>query len=67
MAGDKRGQVSMVRDGVKYVGYYFIEDDVIKVSTETGTMSRPVRGMPAKELAEQLLAKLVHEEIKSLK
>jgi hypothetical protein len=67
MAGDKRGQVSMVRDGVKYVGYYFIEDDVIKVSTETGTMSRPIRGMPAKELAEQLLAKLVHEEIKSLK
>jgi hypothetical protein len=67
MAGDKRGKVSMVRNGVKYVGYYFIEDDVIKVSTETGTMSRPVRGMPAKELAEQLLAKLVHDEIKSLK
>jgi hypothetical protein len=67
MAGDKRGQVSMLRNGVKYVGYYFIEDDVIKVSTETGTMSRPIRGMPAKELAQQLLAKLVHEEIKSLK
>jgi len=57
----------MLRNGVKYVGYYFIEDDVIKVSTETGTMSRPIRGMPAKELAQQLLAKLVHEEIKSLK
>lgn len=57
----------MVRDGVKYLGYYFIENDVIKVSTETGTMSRPVRGMPVKELAEQLLAKLVNEEIKSLK
>jgi hypothetical protein len=63
----EKGQVSMVRDGVKYVGYYFVEDDVIKVSTETGTMSRPIRGMPAKELAAQLLAKLVHEEIKSLK
>jgi hypothetical protein len=67
MVNGKTGQVSMMRDGVKYVGYYFIEDDVIKVSTETGTMSRPIRGMPVKELAAQLLAKLVHEEIKSLK
>jgi len=67
VANDKRGQVSMMRDGVKYVGYWFIEDDVIKVSTETGTLSRPVRNVPAKELAQQLLAKLVHEEIKSLK
>jgi hypothetical protein len=67
MSNGKTGQVSMVRDGIKYTGYYFIEDDVIKVSTETGTMSRPLRGMPAKELAAQLLAKLVHEEIKSLK
>jgi hypothetical protein len=67
VANDKRGQVSMMRDGVKYVGYWFIEDNVIKVSTETGTLSRPVHGVPAKELAQQLLAKLVHEEIKSLK
>ncbi len=67
MSNGKTGQVSMERDGVKYVGYYFIENDVIKVSTETGTMSRPIRGMPAKELAQQLLAKLVHEEIKSLR
>jgi hypothetical protein len=67
MSNGKTGQVSMVRDGVRYVGYYFIEDEVMKVSTETGTMSRPVRGMPAKALAEQLLAKLVHEEIKSLR
>lgn len=57
----------MVRDGVRYVGYYTVENDVIKVSTETGTLSRPIRGMPAQELASQLLAKLVHEEIKSLK
>jgi hypothetical protein len=67
MVNGKTGQVSMMRDGVKYVGYNLIEDDVIKVSTETGTMSRPIRGMPVKELAAQLLAKLVHEEIKSLK
>jgi hypothetical protein len=67
MAGGNRGQVSMVRDGVKYLGYYFVEDGVIKVSTETGTLSRPIRGTPVKELAQQLLAKLVHEEIKSLK
>jgi hypothetical protein len=67
MSSGKTGQVSMMRDGVKYVGYYFIEDDVIKVSTETGTMSRPIRNTPVKELASQLLAKLVHEEIKSLK
>lgn len=57
----------MVRDGVKYLGYYFVEDGVIKVSTETGTLSRPIRNTPVKELAQQLLAKLVHEEIKSLK
>lgn len=67
MPAAKTSQVSMVRDGVKYVGYYTVENDVIKVSTETGTMSRPIRGMPAQELAAQLLAKLVHEEIKSLK
>jgi hypothetical protein len=67
MTSGKTGQVSMIRDGVKYVGYYFIEDDVIKVSTETGTLSRPIRNTPVKELASQLLAKLVHEEIKSLK
>jgi hypothetical protein len=67
MASGNRGQVSMVRDGVKYLGYYFVEDGVIKVSTETGTLSRPVRNTPVKELAQQLLAKLVHEEIKSLK
>lgn len=67
MAEGKTGQVSMMRDGIKYVGYYSVENDVIKVSTETGTMSRPIHGMPAQELAAQLLAKLVHEEIKSLK
>ncbi len=67
MSNGKTGQVSMMRDGVKYVGGYVIEDDVMKVSTETGTMSRPIRGMPAKELATQLLAKLVNDEIKSLK
>jgi hypothetical protein len=66
-SGKDRGEVSMVRDGVKYVGYYFVENDVIKVSTETGTLSKPVRGTPVKELASQLLAKLVHDEIKSLR
>ncbi|HTU65325.1 MAG TPA: hypothetical protein VMF52_05215 [Steroidobacteraceae bacterium] len=67
MSNGKTGQVSMMRDGVKYVGYWFVEGDVIKVSTETGTMSRPIKDVPVKELASQLLAKLVHEEIKSLK
>ena len=67
MSNGKTGQVSMMRDGVKYVGYWFVEGDVIKVSTETGTLSRAIKDVPVKELAAQLLAKLVHDEIKSLK
>jgi hypothetical protein len=57
----------MVRDGQRYTGSYHIENDVIHVSTEIGTRSRPLNGLPAKEVAQQLLAKLVDEEIRSLR
>lgn len=57
----------MVRNGVKYLGYYRIDGDSLRVSTETGSMTQPLRGTPAKQLAEQLLAKLVQEELQSLK
>ena len=67
MANDKSGEVSMVRDGVRYVGSYLIESDIITVRTETGTMRRPLLGLPAKEVASQLLAKQVHDEIRSLR
>jgi hypothetical protein len=67
MAGEKSGEVSMIRDGVRYTGSYLIDNDVIKVTTETGSLTRPLRGLPAKEVASQLLAKIVHDEIKSLK
>jgi len=57
----------MLRNGVKYLGYFRIDGDSLCVSTETGTLSRPLNGRPAKELAEQMLAKLVQEELQSLK
>ena len=57
----------MIRNGVKYLGYYRIEGESLRVSTETGTLTRPLQGRPAKDLAEQLLAKLVQEELQSLK
>jgi hypothetical protein len=67
MADNRSGDVSMTRDGQRYTGSYLIENDVIHVSTEIGTRSRPLNGLPAKEVAQQLLAKLVDEEIRSLR
>ena len=57
----------MLRGGQRYTGSYFVENDVIHVSTEIGTLSRPLMNMPVKEMAQQLLAKLVDEEIRSLR
>ena len=67
MADRQFGNVSMVRGGQRYTGSYYVEDDTLYVSTEIGTLKRPVHGTPVKELAQQLLAKLVDEEIRSLK
>lgn len=67
MPDNRSGTVSMLRGNQRYTGSFHIEDDVIHVSTEIGTLSRPLKGMPAKELAQQLLAKLVDEEIRSLR
>jgi len=67
MTHEKTGRVSMLRDGVRYEGGYVEDGVMITVSTETGSMKRRINGMPVKEVAEQLLAKLVQEEIKALK
>ena len=67
MAHEKTGRVSMLRDGVRYEGGYVEDGVMITVSTETGSMKRRIMGLPVKEVAEQLLAKLVQEEIKALK
>jgi hypothetical protein len=67
MADNRSGSVSMLRDGQRYTGSFHIENDVLHVATETGTLSRPLKGLPAKELAQQLLAKLVDQEIRSLR
>jgi hypothetical protein len=64
---ERTGKVSMTRDGVRYEGGYVEDGDMITVSTETGTMKKKIMGMPVKSVAEQLLAKLVQEELKSLK
>jgi hypothetical protein len=67
MTHEKTGRVSMLRDGVRYEGGYVEDGVMITVSTETGSMKRRIMGLPVKEVAEQLLAKLVQEEIKALK
>jgi hypothetical protein len=67
MADNRSGTVSMLRDKQRYTGSFHIENDVLHVSTEIGTLSRPLNGIAAKELAQQLLAKLVDEEIRSLR
>ena len=67
MPDNRSGNVSMLRGKQRYTGSFYIENDTLHVSTEIGTLSGPLNGMPAKELALQLLAKLVDEEIRSLR
>ena len=67
MSQEKTGKVSMLRDGVRYEGGYVENGDTITVTTETGTMKGKINGMPVKAVAEQLLARLVQEELRALK
>ncbi|HEV2704114.1 MAG TPA: hypothetical protein VGV09_20995 [Steroidobacteraceae bacterium] len=65
MAVEKSGSVSMKVDGKLFTGHYRLEDGVIHVSTEIGTLTkRYVDGSIIKHVAEQLLARLVREELK---
>ena len=64
MANEKSGHVSMTVEGRKYTGYYIIEDGVLRLSTEIGTLQKRFEDGSAKHVAEQLLARLVREEIK---
>jgi hypothetical protein len=64
MSNDKSGQVSMLVQGKKYTGYYVLEGDLLRVSTEIGTLSKRYTGGSLKHVAEQLLARLVREELK---
>lgn len=54
----------MTVNGRKYTGYYIIENEVLQLSTEIGTLRKRFVEGSAKHLAEQLLARLVREEIK---
>jgi len=67
MTQEKSGKVSMLRDGVRYEGGYVENGDSITVTTETGTMKGKIMGLPVKSVAEQLLARLVQEELRALK
>jgi hypothetical protein len=65
VGNNQSGNVSLVRGGKRFTGYYFVDGDFLQVSTEIGTMRRPIMNSPVKELAEQMLAKLVREEEQS--
>jgi hypothetical protein len=60
----KSGLVSMLVEGKRYTGHYVLEAEVLRVSTEIGTLSKQFNGGSVKFLAEQLLARLVREELK---
>jgi hypothetical protein len=65
MPANQSGTVALVRGGKRFTGYYFVDGDILQVSTEIGTLRRKIMNSPVKELAEQMLAKLVREEEQS--
>lgn len=65
MPANQSGTVALVRGGKRFTGYYFVDGDTLQVSTEIGTLRRKIMNSPVKELAEQMLAKLVREEEQS--
>jgi len=64
MASDRSGQVSMTVDGRRYTGHYVLEGEMLRVSTEIGTLQKRFVAGSVKHVAEQLLARLVREELK---
>jgi len=64
MSTDKSGVVSMLVDGVRYTGGYTLEGETLRVSTEIGTLTKRFTAGSLKHAAEELLARLVREELK---
>jgi len=64
MMPDKSGSVSMKVDGKLFTGHYRLEAGMVHVSTEIGTLSKRYVEGSVKHVAEQLLARLVREELK---
>jgi len=65
MANEKSGQVSLVVKGRRYTGHYVLEGDQLRVSNEIGTLIKPYRGSSLAQAAEQLLARLIREELRN--
>ena len=54
----------MLVDGVRYTGGYTLEGETLRVSTEIGTLTKRFTAGSLKHAAEELLARLVREELK---
>jgi hypothetical protein len=65
MANERSGQVSLVIAGRRYTGHYVLEGDELRVSNEIGTLVKRYQGNSLSQAAEQLLARLVREELKN--
>lgn len=64
MANERSGQVSLVIGGRRYTGHYVLDGEELRVSNEIGTLVRRYHGNSLAQAAEQLLARLVREELK---
>jgi hypothetical protein len=64
MANEKSGQVSLLIAGRRYTGHYVLDGEELRVSNEIGTLTKRFRGGPVSEAAQQLLARLVREELR---
>jgi hypothetical protein len=65
MANERSGNIAMTVDGKRFTGSYLLDGDILQVSTEIGTLRKHYKGGSLKHVAEQLLAKLVREELKN--
>jgi len=65
MANERSGQVSLVIVGRRYTGHYVLEGDELRVSNEIGTLIKRYHGNSLAQAAEQLLARLVREELRN--
>jgi hypothetical protein len=50
--------------GRRYTGHYVLEGEELRVSNEIGTLTKRFHGGPVSAAAEQLLARLVREELR---
>ena len=54
----------MLVDGVRYTGHFILDGETLRVSTEIGTLTKRFTIGSVKHAAEELLARLVREELK---